>query len=72
MIKKIYYPLFFKINYDLAILRVRARTVSIISHLTCKFKVRLHQRYFERDLKFSLRRFNVEKETETERVLSFA
>jgi len=35
-----------------------------------KLKVRLHQRYFDfkRDLKFSLFRFNVEKETE--RVLS--
>jgi len=35
-------------------------------------KVRLHQRYFDfkRDLKSSLPRFNVEKETE--RVLSFA
>jgi len=35
-------------------------------------KVRLHQRYFDfkQDLKFSLSRFNVEKETET--VLSLA
>jgi len=50
------------------------RTVSIISHLTCKFKIRLRLRYFDfkRDLKFSLPRFNVKKETETERVLSFA
>jgi len=36
--------------------------------------VRLHQRYFDfkQDLKFSLSRFNAERETETERVLSLA
>jgi len=33
-------------------------------------KVQLHQHYC--DLKFSLSRFNVEKETETERILSLA
>jgi len=37
-------------------------------------KVRLHQRYFDfkQDLKFSPPRFNGERETETERVLSLA
>jgi len=39
---------------------------------TCVIKARLHQRYldFKWDLKFSLSRFNVEKEMQTERVLS--